>query len=51
MIVVATVHGVIAVVQNVCMAGAVHVQVFDVQAAVVYAVVTFGVAFVVNLLL
>ena len=42
-IVVATVHGVVAVVQNVCMAGAVHVRVFDVQAAF-----AFGVVFVVT---
>ena len=34
-IVVATVHGMVVVVQNICMAGAVHVQVYDVRAAVV----------------
>ena len=49
-IVVATVHGVVAVVQNVCMARAVHFQVFDVQAAVVYAAVAFVVVFVVTFL-
>ena len=48
MIVVATVYGVVAVVQNVCMAETVHVRVFDVQAAVVYAAVAFGVEFVVT---
>ena len=37
----ATVPGVVAVVQNLCMAGPVHVQVCVVQAAVVYAAVAF----------
>ena len=48
MIVVATVYGVVAVVQNVCMAETVHVRVFDAQAVVVYAAVAFGVEFVVT---
>ena len=47
MIVVATVYGVVAVVQNVCMAETVHVRVFDAQAVVVYAAVAFGVESVV----
>ena len=36
---------VVATVQNVCMAEAVHVQVFDAQDVVVYAAVAFGVEF------